>query len=484
MQTIKQLFLFFLALSVTGIVLAQTTANISPAAPGKPSKVNVKVDNQVLNNQSSNISQPGNKNPRNIVWVEFGDGQFTTSPESMHSFFLNDASGFPFMLIKSTGIYAKGGRPPKHTVKKVPAQNKSNLLIPEPSVFYNRNENVRIIPNVFDIAAGDTMFYALSYRKPENAPNGLYRLLFFYNQNRMSVFEPIKPFGFYRVFDEGTAIPVPFVRTHFGETLIKPNELPEMLFKSFKKEFDQSGYLVFNINLTDSREHHIFLTMIPHANIPDNANLKASMNLLLIPPDNNLEQYEFNSRLIGNLASHDPNWQEVNPKCIVLPKKNQEIKYQVHFQNTGLGPARSVKIKTALPDGVRAEEIEVTGWSIGGIKNNPNYHLNIERNANDSILFDFVYDQNNTRIVLYGAVDLPDAPVNPKTMGDIYFKCLAKPGTPNNEMHSGTSIYFDENEAVKTNDTKVEFKKCCDCDNDCNIKSKSKFARWLFCKNC
>jgi hypothetical protein len=51
-------------------------------------------------------------------------------------------------------------------------------------------------------------------------------------------------------------------------------------------------------------------------------------------------------------------------------------------------------------------------------------------------------------------------------------------------MHSGTSIYFDENEAVKTNDTKVEFKKCCDCDNDCNIKSKSKFARWLFCKNC
>ncbi|MBL7726059.1 MAG: hypothetical protein JNM68_00155, partial [Dinghuibacter sp.] len=46
-----------------------------------------------------------------------------------------------------------------------------------------------------------------------------------------------------------------------------------------------------------------------------------------------------------------------------------------------------------------------------------------------------------------------------------------------------TSIYFDNNEAVKTEETKVEFKKCCDCDKDCD-KYKSRFMKWLMCKEC
>jgi uncharacterized repeat protein (TIGR01451 family) len=462
---------------------AQTVTKITEAEKDKPTRVTISVDNKDLNNSTSNISKPGNKSPREIVWVEYGDGQFTTSPETEHLFFQNSSSLCDFMIVKSTGIYAKGGRPPKQTVKQIPAKNKSTKLITGNSVFYNNEEDVRITPNVLDISAGDTMLYALSYRKPRNAANGLYKLIFFYNTNNTTIYEPIKVHGNYKVNDGYKNLMVPYIRTHHGEQLIKPNELPENIFNNYNQDFKQSGYLIFTVNINDDAERNIFLTMVPRANLPENANVKASLNLILIPPDNKIQKYNFNSRMLSNLASHDPNWEEVFPKCIVLPKKNQELKYQVHFQNTGLGPAKKVIVKTAIPSGLSAREIEVTNWSIGGVENNPNYHLNINRETKDSIVFEFVYDAKNTKIVLYGAVDLPDAPVNPKTMGDIYFRCNVHPGVPD-VINSGTSIYFDDNEAVQTNDTKVEFKKCCDCEKDCNIKSNNKFVKWLLCKDC
>jgi hypothetical protein len=473
----------FAMLLVSISITAQTVVKVTETGADKPIKINVAVDNKTLDNRTSNMGQPGNKSPREIVWVEYGDGQFSTSPESEHLFFKNNSSLCDFMIVKSTGIYAKGGKPPKQTAKQVPAANKSTKQLYGPSVFYDKNENVRIIPNVIDVAAGDTMMYALSYRKPANSPNGLYKLIFFYNTNRMNLYEPIKVNGTYKVRDDDKVLQIPFIRSHYGEQLISPKALPESIFNEFKDDFKNSGYLVFNVPINDDAERNLFLTMIPRGNIPDNANIKASLNLILIPPDNKINRYDFNSRVLGNLASHDPNWQEVFPRCIKLPKTNQEMKHHIHFQNEGLGPAKKVRVKTSLPNGLSANDIEVIDWAIGGIKNNPYYTLSINRTAVDSIEFEFIYDPNNTKIVLSGAIDLPDAPINPKTMGDIYFKCNAKPSVPN-IMNSGTSIYFDDNEAVKTNDTKVEFKKCCDCDNDCNIKSKSKFAKWLLCKDC
>lgn len=461
----------------------QTLLNITPGnGQDAPVKINVQVDDRLLDNRTAAISAPGNKTPRRVAWIEYGDGQFTTSPESEYQFYDNARSSFNLMLVKSTGIYDQGGKPPKHTAKPRP-RGGSRQMMAGNMVLDDARESVRITPNVFDVLPGDTMFTALTYRKPANSPDGIYRLLFFYNFDGMAVFEPIRPGAVYPVGGEpGQNYSVPFIRTHNGEQIIAPDQLPENIFAQYRPRFRSSGYLVFNIPLNDNREHHVFLTLVPRKNIKVSENLLAGMDIILVPPDNSTPKaYNFLSR-ISNLPSHDPNWQEVFPKCIVLPKKNQEMKHHIHFQNTGPGPARSVRVKTSLPTGLTANDIEVTGWSIAGVRNNPDFQLVVTRTMPDSIEFTFSYDQRSTRKVLYGATELPDAPVNAKTMGDIYFTCRAKPGTPN-IMVSGTSIYFDNNEAVKTEETKVEFKKCCDCDKDCD-KYKSKLMKWLMCKEC
>jgi hypothetical protein len=464
-------------------ITAQTLLQTSFDGSGRSSKINVQVDDKVLSNKTSSMGQPGNKNPRNVVWVEYGDGQFTTSPESEHSFFNNEQSNCPFMIVKSTGIYDKGGKPPKHSAQKVPPGARGSKPATGNLVLYNEDESVRITPNIFDVAGGDTMMMALTYRRPRGAPNGLYRLLFFYNVDDMPVFEPLKVDGRYKVYDNnGQPVMIPNIRTHYGEQLIAPRELPDALYQQYKKDFKSAGYLVFNVTLNDDRERNLFITLIPKGNAGASANLAAGMNLEIITPDNKSKKFGYASRVLGKLASHDPNWQDVVPKCIKLPKTGQEMKHHIHFQNTGLGPARKVMVRTAIPTGLTAADIEVTGWSIAGERNNPNFQLKVDRSRPDSVSFEFSYDPRSTRIVLYGAVDLPDAPVNPKTMGDIYFTCRAKPGTPP-IMFSGTAIYFDENEAVKTEPANVEFKKCCDCDKDCD-QYKSKLAKWLFCKDC
>lgn len=461
--------------------VAQTVLSVTQNG-NQPPKINVQVDNVTLDNRTSMMSAPGNnKSPRKVVWIEYGDGQFTTSPETEHFFYRNTKTTFPFMLVKATGIYDQGGKPPKHSTKPV-SSLLGDKMSPGNIVFDNTNEDVRITPNVFDVMAGDTMMVALTYRKPANAPRGLYRLLFFYNSKGI-IFEPINPDGRYPLRnEEGQRIAVPYVRTHNGELAVAPDRLPQPAYEQYRDRFRSSGYLVFNIELNDDNEHHIFLTMVPRHDLKGGENYKADMDAILLPPDNSPPKaFNHSSRLLGSLASHDPNWQEVFPKCIVLPKANQEMKHHVHFQNTGAGPAKRVKVKTAYPTGLAGNDITVTGWAIGGVRNNPNYQLNIDRSSADSIVFEFIYNPANTGKVLYGAAELPDAPVNAKTMGDIYFTCKAKPGTPNT-MNSGTSIYFDDNEAVKTEEAKVEFKKCCDCDKDC--RQKSKFMKWLLCKEC
>lgn len=477
----KNIYLFTALLLSPVYIMAQTVLSVTPNGT-QPPKVNVQVDNVLLDNRTSMMTAPGNnRSPRKVVWIEYGDGQFTTSPETEHYFYRNERTAFPFMLVKSTGIYEQGGKPPKHTTKPV-GSLLGDRITPGNIVLENGNEDVRITPNVFDILPGDTMMLALTYRKPATAPRGLYRLLFFYNNNGMNIFEPVKPDGRYPLKGEdGQRIAVPYVRLHNGEEPVSPDRLPQPVYEQYRDRFRSSGYLVFNIQLDDNNEHHIFLTMVPRHDLKGSENYAAAMDALLLPPDNSPpKMYNYTSRL-SSLASHDPNWQEVFPKCIVLPKTGQEMKHHIHFQNTGAGPARRVKVKTAYPGGLTGNDITVTGWAIGGVRNNPNYQLNIDRSLADSIVFEFIYNPANTGKVLYGAAELPDAPVNAKTMGDIYFSCKAKPGTPNT-MNSATSIYFDDNEAVKTEEAKVEFKKCCDCDKDC--KQKGKFWKWLLCKEC
>ncbi|MBL7728734.1 MAG: hypothetical protein JNM68_13650, partial [Dinghuibacter sp.] len=107
----------------------QTLLNITPGAdPNAPVKINVQVDDRLLDNRTAAIAQPGNKTPRRVAWIEYGDGQFTTSAESQYQFFDNARSSFNLMLVKSTGIYDQGGKPPKHTAKPRPRGTSRQMM--------------------------------------------------------------------------------------------------------------------------------------------------------------------------------------------------------------------------------------------------------------------------------------------------------------------------------------------------------------------
>jgi uncharacterized repeat protein (TIGR01451 family) len=467
---------------IANVLLAQTTATIGNLNSNGASSIDINIDN--TNAAASVGSITNNKTPRNIVWIEYGDGQFSMDPQRAHYFYNNPNSNCNLFYIKSTGIYAKGGKPPKQAAKKIPAKNLNNKAVKGLSVFAeDESEDVKITPSVPDIVAGDTMVYALSYRKPATAPSGNYKLIFFYNKDGQKIFKKVLPEKTYMVRDGNEKMPLPFLRTHNKESLTAPTSLPAKNYVALKSDFDKSDYLVMNVNITDNEAHTIFVTMVPLENTKQANKQITSLDLLLVDPDNNIKKAGYAAKTLGKLAPHDPNWQEAIPTCLVLPKRNQEINYQIHFQNIGAGPATKVVVKTAIPSGLLASEVIVTNWAIGGIMNNPKYSLNVDKSRADSIVFEFLINPNATDKILYGTYGLSDAPVNPKTMGDIYFKCYAKPTVPN-IIKSGTSIYFDTNEAVQTNETKVEFKKCCDCENDCNIKTKSKFVQWLMCKDC
>jgi hypothetical protein len=440
------------------------------------------------------LAQGGSYN----LWFEFGNGTFVKrsftelSPLTNYlanSLPANNNSGTNYTYKKLVPIY-KPPPPPGLMLayRQVMASEGVEFATTNPPL----DSNLYIYSSTNDFISADTVMMALHYKKKN--PNAK-KLAFFYNSNANSSFIPITEFdNAYLVPNDQSGMPrdMLHVRTYKNE---QPKVASNQLMESVGQGFNNG--LVFDLLNPENTVSNIFLTIntFEEINIEDNEQFK----LVFLSADNKaLGNYNSNMLNHSGLKSHDPNYEKVTPECLKFPEGGGTIlNYDIHFQNIGLGPALKVVTTTTLPQGYTINDIvnlNTLPWEVAKQLRNTNYTIDISASTNDKLIIAF-NKKPATNIILKGTLGMDDPLSDATTMGDFSFKLKVKsPLSGPQDLVSRTSIVFDDNEPVVTNNAIVRVRKCCTCPdgkkkndgqpNAGKCKGKSKLAKWLFCEGC
>ena len=437
----------------------------------------------------------GSGTPASLTcFIEFGDGTFSFDPTGTHVF--GTSLSNKDICTKFTGVYGGGGKPPKHAMAaKVDPVLGSPYI---PMILLGLTEQVHITPNISSVLEKDTMIFVVTYKLKDNQKNG--NLLFLFNNN--TIFENYTiGITFNNVNTGGND--VSFERTYFGEretTSLSANAGTQKTINAIYK-----NVIAFDKLKNDSYEHNIFITLIPKAGITTAKFSKTLLKAILVFDNfgENLENSEDSKPVVSETSnelnvvdkSHDPNYINVDPVCMLLPKENHKIDYHLHFQNTGIGGASRVRVAIKTPEGVNiANDIAYThsgGWYkiINGAINNTAPYSNA---TGDSLIFDFIKNtsMSGASATLDGMSLTPSATNNNKTTGDVWFTINSTNALPSILLAQASIVFFNAsdgsvNEPIITNTAVTQFRECCDCENKCDkCKNKGKLWRWLFCKKC
>ena len=135
-------------------------------------------------------------------------------------------------------------------------------------------------------------------------------------------------------------------------------------------------------------------------------------------------------------ASYDPNIKEVSPKGDGNKgyiKKNTDMTYTIHFQNTGTAAARNITITDEIDADLDINSIHILGAT---------HNANMFR---DGKIIKFRFEN----------INLPDSGTNYKgSMGSVTYAIKQKKDlSPGTEMSNTAAIYFDYNDPIITNTT-------------------------------
>jgi hypothetical protein len=359
----------------------------------------------------------------------------------------------------------------------------------------NVSDNLYIQSITRDFLIDDTIQFALHYKKPTNI--NVKKVAFLYNSHPNRTFIPIDDPRLDKeklpnaLFPNST-LNISQVRLHHSEV---PSKASNTFLDNYNSEFEtafQNG-IVFEIGTGAQPNNYIFLTLFTESyiDIGENENFKL---LYLGDKDNVIESYESNLVNHKGLGSHDPNYEKVIPSCLVYPTDaGKDLNYEVHFQNVGKGPALEIVTTTTLPIGYIFSDVLNFQWQVSNMPNNSRYNVSTRTNANNSLVVQF--NKNvATDSILSGTQGMPDPLNNKTTMGGFTFTLKAKQpllAMPN-QLNSFTSIVFDSNPPVLTDSAIIRVRKCCTCQEpsrngntkNCKLCRKSKFIKWLFCKDC
>jgi hypothetical protein len=453
------------------------------------------------------------------VWYETGDGNFANNSfvqETDLNYYISSLptnggilNGFQKIVIVYNPI------PPKvlsvkQTAKRTGVSNTiaaNNLTI--------LNGSLSSMPSTSDFIANDTIQVALHYNN-KTYPKAT-KVGFFYNSNANTVFKKITTTNSEFSMPEQTTnviTTLPQVRTFIGENYTIANGTLLNKIKNTNGNPYQNG-LVFSLPSANATSN-IFITLFTEATIATGDN--EIFRLVFLDKDNNILN-TVNQNIINNarLKSHDPNYEKVKPNCLLFSDVNtKKANYEVHFQNTGGGPATTVKTTTKLPSGYTVDDIinwkngtleGISNWTIGGQALNTNYIVtaNTDLSRNNLIIL-FERNPNKPAIVsqsdlarhknevLIGTNKIENPLEDKRTMGDFTFQLQLKTPTANPiDLESSTAIKFDDNDDILTNKAIIRIRNCCSCTeqdsnnpekNTSNCKWKSKILQWLFCEDC
>lgn len=151
--------------------------------------------------------------------------------------------------------------------------------------------------------------------------------------------------------------------------------------------------------------------------------------------DPNLVNNTYNYRKVV-AASYDPNIKEVSPTGESnegYVKKNTDMTYTIHFQNTGTAEARNITIADEIDGDLDISTIHILGAT---------------HNAN-------MFRDGKTIKFRFENINLPDSGTNYKgSMGSITYGIKQKKDlAPGTKMNNTAAIYFDYNAPIITNTT-------------------------------
>lgn len=442
------------------------------------------------NSEDSSAKPDGSK--KTAVWVEAGDGFYTTNP--LESYKINGSQTHqPFMI--ATKLYDTTKNPPS----KLSFHNSSLLANTGGTAILSRefltDPGVKIVSNLLDIVPGDTMAFAIHYKTYRQNEEGgttpesgdtTFKLYFFYNNNRS--FVPLKQ------NNEEINIGGSNFRTcriHNSELISYGAGIEK---KNLRNGFDD--FVCFTLNNTNkSIEKTVFISMVPFADLEFGKS--GSVYAVLTDSKDSIIATDMISNMLFAPA-HDPNYIVQQPACLKLPKKVYPFNYTVHFQNTGMGPAKEVKVIIHLPKGLDWGTFKIKKVTYAG-RDYIKYAKVQPYKSGDSIEVRFlagavaaVTRNDGDSVWLLGtAVDPADPFMDPSlTMGEFLFSFSSTPNT-DDSLKAYAAIYFKSmfpssdttidgyEKPVITNIATTVYKDCCTCNDP--IPLPGCFILWGLC---
>lgn len=492
----KNLLLTFALLVLSVLCFAQTIITTDSI---------VKIDStgakypMVQKNNPADLSAAPDKSKRTTIWLETGDGFFTTSP-SLEYGILGTPKYDPLLL--ATNIYDTSKDKLIKPTKLI-STKKSSFVATEASsladlfnfylnrpVGYNlhddakqdnveisENAKVKIYANAYDIVPGDPMSFALVYKTPivkgfekMTPTDSMFKLYFFYNDNTT----------FTSLSEKNNTFKVSGVSNPFSATRFFNNEVTSynegLTNKLLCKDYKNGVCFTIKDKLEDAKTLFVSLSPFNDLEFGKSGSVYAVLT--------NSRDSVISTDEIANMPfapAHDPNYIVQRPNCLKFPKKAYPFSYTVHFQNTGAGNAVGVKTIIHLPKGLDWSTFKIDKATFAGVDYTSIIKDNVKINKLDNTIeVNFSSTATGKTVMLKGTNDhdTTNLILPGETMGEFLFTIQSTANT-DDSLIAYADIYFKSQhpstyalttgngyeEVVTTNKDITRYKECCTCND-------------------
>ncbi len=398
---------------------------------------------------------------------EFGDGQYSTEPNPVHTY---RKSGEHTVKVWAINNYDNGkpppGRPQKVVVKKI-TRVETTKQVPIPG---GVSDALQLKNNCSPVPEQE-MVVVMSYENQYNyATNG--KLYLFYNErkyksNNFELMEARTHNGEKEVTGDAS-MPLALLSATDGYTLYA-SRFP-VFMDSIPKKTDPM--ISTNKALEESRAYYKNLKVFEFNDMPSYQTrnvffsfrttpemLKDTSALITIRgiyvPERGTDDYKSKALEMEIVTSHDPNKMSVSDTRLNYRfYKKKDMHFKIRFQNNGEGPARSIKLLVDVPQAYDMRSLKVEEMY-------PSCPICPEEPVSYSCL-DTLYTSKQL-IFHFKNIYLPgsnqkNVSERDSTKGFVRYTLKYKQKAEKEKSMSRTAIIFDKNEPVITNYASTRFK--------------------------
>lgn len=440
----------------------------------------IPANNFVQSTQPGNASaSPQATSGYRIMWLEYGDGGFTTNNNTSRDLATAQQGNWLFLSSKLydpiRDQFGKSSGGPFTN-----SQNRTNPSDNDVSILTGTRQ-ILITPNANDIISNDTMSFAVTY-KFQPAAGKCYYIVFNYNNNVfLQMANGNDPAATNLPINGSPNYPVKYARMFHAETSVNPNSIPN--FTTFLSQHVNGSYtnsVIMKVFCSDTAasplpERNMFFSLISKDGLV--LGNSTDINATLVQTNNSgtnpvvVDQHTISG--MGVAPSHDPNYIIQSPVCLQLPKTPRLFNYHLHFQNTGPGEADIAEITLQFTPGFDFNTFNLARARFSDENYNINNSITYITNPalNQIVLTMNLHGgTRNFNNPLAGTNAILNPWVNPQTMGDIYFNMMSTTAVPyfitalaSIKFHSLYAPPLQWEAPVVTNTAISSYSTCCDC---------------------